>query len=114
ELALGRDQGITITRTKLPDKERNKALGNDVERTVTYELKMKNNKSNTLKLVVEDHIPVSQIEDIKVEMKDKGSAEYNDKTGLLKWNTSINSKENKTLAFTYTITYNKDMPLSMH
>ncbi|MGE0637481.1 MAG: DUF4139 domain-containing protein [Bacteroidia bacterium] len=114
ELALGRDHGITITRTKLPDKERNKALGNDVEKTVTYELKMKNNKSNTLKLVVEDHIPVSQIEDIKVEMKDKGSAEYNDKTGLLKWNTSINSKENKTLAFTYTITYNKDMPLSMH
>jgi uncharacterized protein (TIGR02231 family) len=114
ELALGRDHGITITRTKLPDKERNKPLGNDVEKTVTYELKMKNNKSNTLKLVVEDHIPVSQIEDIKVEMKDKGSAEYNDKTGLLKWNTSINSKENKTLAFTYTITYNKDMPLSMH
>ena len=114
ELALGRDHGITVTRTKLPDKERNKALGNDIEKTVTYELKMKNNKSNTLKLVVEDHIPVSQIEDIKVEMKDKGSAEYNDKTGLLKWNTSINSKENKTLAFTYIITYNKDMPLSMH
>lgn len=114
ELALGRDHGITVTRTKLPDKERNKALGNDVEKTVTYELKMKNNKSNTLKLVVEDHIPVSQIEDIKVEMKDKGSAEYNDKTGILKWNTSISSKENKTLAFTYTITYNKDMPLSMH
>lgn len=114
ELALGRDHGITVTRTKLPDKERNKALGNDVEKTVTYELKMKNNKSNTLKLVVEDHIPISQIEDIKVEMKDKGSAEYNDKTGLLKWNTSISSKENKTLAFTYTITYNKDMPLSMH
>ncbi|MCG3164269.1 MAG: hypothetical protein POELPBGB_00023 [Bacteroidia bacterium] len=114
ELALGRDNGITVTRTKLPDKERNKALGNDVEKTVTYELKMKNNKNNTLKLVVEDHIPVSQIEDIKVEMKDKGSAEYNDKTGLLKWNTSISSKENKTLAFTYTITYNKDMPLSMH
>ncbi len=114
ELALGRDHGITITRTKLPDKERNKPLGNDVEKTVTYELKMKNNKSNTLTLVVEDHIPVSQNEDIKVEMKDVGKAEYNDKTGLLKWNTSIGSKENKTLAFTYTITYNKDMPLSMH
>lgn len=114
ELALGRDHGITITRTKLPDKERNKPLGNDVEKTVTYELKMKNNKSNTLTLVVEDHIPVSQNEDIKVEMKDVGKAEYNDKTGLLKWNTSIGSKENKTLAFTYTITYNKDLQLSMH
>ncbi len=113
ELALGRDHGITVTRTKLPDKERNKPLGNDVEKTVTYELKMKNNKSNTLKLVVEDHIPVSQNEYIKVEMKDKGSAEYNDKTGLVKWNTSINSKENKTLTFTYAITYDKSIPLSM-
>ncbi len=114
ELALGRDHGITITRTKLPDKERNKPLGNDIEKTVTYELKMKNNKSNTLTLVVEDHIPVSQNEDIKVEMKDPGKADYNDKTGLLKWNTSISSKENKTLTFTYAITYNKDLQLSMH
>ncbi len=114
ELALGRDHGITITRTKLPDKERNKALGNNIEKTVTYELKMKNNNSNTLTLVVEDHIPVSQNEDIKVEMKDTGKADYNDKTGLLKWNTSISSKENKTLAFTYSITYNKDLQLSMH
>lgn len=114
ELALGRDHGITVTRTKLPDKQRNKPLGNDIEKTVTYELKMKNNKSNTLKLVVEDHIPVSQNQDIKVEMKDSGKADYNDKTGLLKWNTAISSKEQKTLTFTYAITYNKDMPLSMH
>lgn len=114
ELALGRDHGITVTRTKLPDKEKNKPLGNDVEKTVTYELKMKNNKNNTLTLVVEDHIPVSQNTDIKVEMKDPGKADYNEKTGILKWKTSISSKENKTLAFTYTITYNKDMPLSMH
>jgi len=114
ELALGRDHGITITRTKLPEKEKNKALGNDIEKTITYELKMKNNKSNTLTLVVEDQIPVSQNTDIKVEMKDAGKADYNDKTGLLKWNTNINSKENKTLNFSYSITYNKDMQLSMY
>ena len=113
ELALGRDHGITVTRTKQPDKEKNKPLGNDIEKTVTYDLKMKNNKSNTLTLVIEDHVPVSQTEDIKVEMKDTGKAEYNDKTGQLKWKTSIASKESKTLTFIYTLTYNKDMPLSM-
>jgi hypothetical protein len=39
ELALGRDHGITVTRTKLPDKERNKALGNDVEKRLPTNLK---------------------------------------------------------------------------
>ena len=47
-------------------------------------------------------------------MKDAGKADYNTQTGLLKWNLSVNSKEYKTLKFSYEVTYNKDMPLSMY
>lgn len=114
ELALGRDHGITVTRAKLPEKERNKALGTDVVKTIAYELKMKNNKSVALNIVVEDQIPVSQNQAIKVELKDSGKAEYNDKTGLLKWTQTLSAKEIKTLSFTYSITHNKDMQLSMY
>lgn len=114
DLAFGRDNGITVTRTKLPVKESNKLIGNDITKTITYELRMKNNKSKALNLVVEDQIPLSQNQGIKVEMKDAGKADYNTQTGLLKWNLSVNSKEYKTLKFSYEVTYNKDMPLSMY
>lgn len=114
ELALGRDNGITVTRTKLPVKESNKLLGNDITKTIVYELRMKNNKTKSLNLIVEDQVPLSSNKDIKVEMKDNGTADYNTQTGLLKWNLSVNPKEYKTLKFAYAVTYNKDMPLSMY
>ena len=114
ELALGRDNGITITRTKLPVKENNKLIGNDITKTVSYELRMKNNKTKAVNLVIEDQIPLTQNKDIKIEMKDSGKANYNDKTGLLTWNTTVGTKEYKTLTFSYAVTFNKDMPLSMY
>ncbi len=114
ELALGRDNGITITRTKLPVKESSKLLGNDITKTVSYELRMKNNKAKPVQLIVEDQVPLSTNKDIKVEMKDFGTADYNDKTGLLKWNATVGTKEYKTFVFTYAVTFNKDKPLSMY
>jgi uncharacterized protein (TIGR02231 family) len=114
DLAFGRDNGITVTRTKKPVKENNKLLGSEITKTITYELKMKNNKSKTVNLVIEDQVPLSQNKEIKVEMKDAGNSDYNSQTGLLKWNLTVNSKEYKTLNFTYAVTYNKDMPLSMY
>lgn len=114
ELALGRDNGITVTRTKLPVKESNKLIGNEVTKTIVYELRLKNNKSKSINLVVEDQIPLTINKDIKVEMKETGKADYNTVTGLLKWKETVGSKEYKTLRFSYAVTYNKDMPLSMY
>ena len=114
ELALGRDHGITVTRTKLPVKQKNKLLGTEIVKTITYELKMKNNKNKTVNLVIEDQIPVSQNKDIKVELTEDGKSVFNKDTGLLKWNISLATKENKTLTFSYRVTSDKDMPLSMY
>ena len=114
ELALGRDNGITVTRTKLPVKESNKLLGNDITKTITYELRLKNNKSKAVNITVEDQVPITQNKEIKIKMKDNGKADYNQQTGLLKWSATIGTKEYKTLNFTYAVTYNKDMPLSMY
>ncbi len=55
-----------------------------------------------------------EMKDIKIEMKDSGKANYNDKTGLLQWNTTVGTKEYKTLSFSYAVTFNKDMPLNLY
>lgn len=114
QLALGRDNGIVVTRKKLPVKESNKLLGNEITRTMAYEIRMKNNKGRLINLVVEDQIPVSQNKDIKVELKEKGKADYNDAIGLLKWTINVDPKESKTLKFAYDVTFNKEMPLSLY
>jgi len=114
DLALGRDNGITVTRTKLPGKESTKFLGSEVTKTIVYELRMKNNKSKEIHLIVEDQIPISQNKEIKVALQDGAKADYNERTGLLKWDFSLGTKEYKSLKFAFQVTHNKDMPLSMY
>ena len=113
-LALGRDNGITVTRTRLPEKEKSKLIGTEVTKTIAWELRMKSNKSKAIKLIIEDQVPVSNNKDIRVEVKDTGKAELNATTGLLKWEISLEPKAMKELKFAYEVTHNKDMPLSMY
>ena len=111
ELSLGRDNGITITRTKLPIKENSKLLGSDITKTFAYELRMKNSRGKAINLIVEDQIPVAQSKEIKVEMKNKGDAEYNEQTGLLQWKLNLDPKAYKTLGFSFEVTYDKNKAL---
>ncbi|MFM8916450.1 MAG: DUF4139 domain-containing protein, partial [Bacteroidota bacterium] len=113
DLAMGRDQAITVTRTRMKDKESNKLLGTDITKTVAYELRIKSSKGRAINLKVEDQIPVSSIKEIKVELKDADKADYNAATGSLVWDFKMENKTYKSLKFIYEVTHNKDMPLSM-
>jgi uncharacterized protein (TIGR02231 family) len=113
ELALGRDNGITVSRTKLPEDDKSKLLGSEITKTITYELKVKNNKSGKVNLVIEDQIPLTQNKEIKIELHNKSSAEYNQTTGLLTWDTVMNTKENKSIKFSYSVTYDKDKKIML-
>lgn len=114
DLAMGRDNAITVKRTRMKDKENNKLIGPELVRTIAYELKVKSNKSKSINLVMEDQIPVSGNKDIRVELKDAGKSEYNESTGGLKWEFRLDSQGSKSLKFAYEVTHNKDMPLSMY
>lgn len=112
-LSMGRDRGLQVTRTRMPVKESSKFLGGEMVKTVTYELKVKNYKGATLNVIMEDQIPVAGNKEIKVDLKESARAACNDKTGLLTWNFSMNSKELKTLNVTYSVTSDQNIPLSM-
>lgn len=114
DLAMGRDQAITVTRTRLKDKESNKLFGTEIIRTIAYELRIKSNKGKAINLMVEDQIPVPAMKEIKVELKDSGKADYNPATGSLTWDFKMDSKTYKSIKFSYEVTHNKDMPLSMY
>jgi len=110
DVVLGRDQGISVTRKKLKDKEKTNITGIHKEKTITIEITIRNKKNETVNITVEDQIPVSAEEDIKVSF-DKNSitgASYDETTGALTWNLKIKPRETKTLTFTYKIKYPKN------
>lgn len=114
ELALGRDRGVFLTRKKINDEEKIKKLTGEKEKTITYELAIKNYKSGAINIIIEDQIPVSLNEEIKVELIEKGIAEYNEKTGKLQWKVDVSSKETKKYEFTYSLRFDKDKTLALN
>ena len=114
ELAFGRDRGIFMTRKKISDEEKVKKLSNEKEKTVTYELAIKNFKSGNVNVIIEDHIPVSLDDEIKVELLENSEAVLNKSNGQLEWAVKVRPKETRKYQFSYLLTYDKDKTLALN
>jgi uncharacterized protein (TIGR02231 family) len=112
-ISLGRDQGISITRKKIKDKEVTKTLSNNTEREIIIEVTVKNKKDEKVEIQVEDQIPITGEEEVKVKFQkeDFAGAEINEQTGAINWNLTLAPRESKTLTFSYIISFPKDKTL---
>ena len=111
-LAMGRDNNITAIRKKQKDKEKEKVLGDNKIKDLAYEINIKNAHGYNVDIIVEDQIPVSNLEDIKVELTEKGKAGLNETTGMLTWKSKLKAGASEKLTFAYTVKYDKDKQLS--
>jgi len=112
--SLGRDEGIVIKRETLKDFTEDKFFGSDVERFFGYEITVRNTKSKAIKLTLEDQFPISQNEDIEVEVIDAGGASVNNKNGILTWNLDLNPGETVSKKFTYSVRYPGDRSINLY
>ena len=60
---------------------------------------------------VYDQIPVSTLEEIKVNLIDYSEAKHNTETGEIKWNFSIEPNNSKALNLKYSVKYPKNNQL---
>ncbi len=107
-LSLGKDPNIIVKRTLLKKEMKEKIVGNTKERTMSYELEIKNLKSNNIQLIVKDQLPVTQNAEIIIEPIDLDKANYNTVTGILNWEFELKAKENRKIHFSYRVKHDKD------
>lgn len=110
-LSLGKDPNIIVKRTLLKKECKEKIIGNQAEKTKSFEIEIKNLKGINVELVVQDQIPITQNADITIELLEKGKAVHNPTTGLLEWKFTLKPKESEKLNFSYKVKHNKDMNL---
>ncbi|MCE2740752.1 MAG: DUF4139 domain-containing protein [Sphingobacteriales bacterium] len=109
QLNLGRDKSMVVNRKKIKDKTKIKTLENEKIETRTIEILVRNTKSQSILIDIEDQIPVSQNpNEIKVTLIDANGANLDETSGLLTWNLKIASKETKKISFTYEVRYPKN------
>src|SRR5690606_4726649 len=92
-LSLGKDQNISVTRTLINDKSGTKTLSSRKVQDFVYEISIRNNKKESVALIVEDQIPISSNTDIEITLTDKGGAKVDEEKGKLTW--EINLKPNE-------------------
>lgn len=107
-VSLGRDKRIIVKRDKLKDFTTRKTLGSNQRDSYAWEISVRNAKTETIKIVVEDQLPISQNSQIEVTPVDMGGSKYNSDTGKMIWEFSINPSETRKIVYKYDIKYPKD------
>lgn len=111
-LTLGEDKRITIKRQPVKDKTFTKSISStNKEQQFSYEITVRNNKSEKIQIKLKDQIPITVDRQIIITMVDKGNAEYEEKTGILTWNISLNANETQKINFSYKINSLKNSDL---
>ncbi|MEN8927734.1 MAG: DUF4139 domain-containing protein [Flavobacteriales bacterium] len=112
-ISLGNDRNVRIKRTKDKEKSRDKVFSNRKSTTISYDLFVKNMSTRKYNIIVEDHIPVSRDKSIEVTLESKSRANFNEKTGLMKWEFDLKARGNKKLNYTYKVEYDNNKRLDL-
>lgn len=111
-ISLGRDKRIVVKREKQKDLTSRKVIGNSQRESYVWEISVRNTKPESVKILVEDQLPVTQNSQIEVTPVDLGGAKFDAITGKLSWNLTIQPNEMKKLVYKFDVKYPKDRQVS--
>lgn len=108
DLSFGRDSKVIVTRTKIKDFNNEKVMGNNRKMTYSYEMVIKNNRKSAINIDLEDQKPISQSNEIVVEVTEASKGQINPDDGKVSWKFLIPPGESQKIIYTYTIKYPKN------
>ena len=107
QISLGSDKQVSVKREKVKAFTTRQFIGNKKEETKTWKITVRNNKKQQINMVIYDQVPVSTLEEIKVELDKNNGAHFNAKTGEMKWNFSLAPNSKKDFNLKYNVKYPK-------
>jgi uncharacterized protein (TIGR02231 family) len=108
KLSLGKDQRIIGKREELKDYKARKTFGSNIKESFGYQVSVRNTKGESVKIVLEDQVPVSQDSDIEVSLDEIEGGLTDKNTGKITWEFDLPPSQNKQISLKYTVKYPKD------
>lgn len=105
---------VVVERERVDNHKAQSFLGNTRIVNRHYKISLKNTRSEAVTVVVQDRIPYSQNEQIKVENKKYGNANYDEQTGILTWTIKLRPNASETVEFRYEIRYPKGKKVNLN
>ena len=113
-ISLGIDPNVIVTREKLKNFKSSSFLGNNRIVNKGYKIEIKNNKKTPIKLLLEDRVPISQNEKIKLSDIETNNANFTKDTGIIKWTIELKANQKSEKEFSYTVKYPKDKRINLN
>ncbi len=104
-ISLGKDNKISVERTKLKDKSKTKTIGARQKVEVAWEIKIKNNGGANIPLILKDQMPISNNADIKVKYGETPGGSVDEVTKIITWTFPTGITGTKSLSFDYSVDY---------
>lgn len=109
--SFGKDNKISVERTRIKEKSKSKTIGTRQRFEVTWEIKVKNNGGAMIPLIVKDQFPISNNADIKVKNGEFPSGNLDQKTGIITWSLLKGIIGLQSFTFDYSVDYQTGMAL---
>lgn len=113
KISLGRDKNIIVNREKTKDFTTRQFIGSKKQENRAWNISIKNNKSQKISISIFDQIPVSTLEEIKVELDKSNTGKFNAENGEILWRFELNPSSTKNLNLRYSVKYPKDRELTL-
>ena len=113
-LTLGRDKRVVVKKEKLVDYSSVKFLGSNKLQKISYEITAKNNKQDTVRIMLKDQYPLSTLKEIEVELTEANGAIVNTDIGTLTWKLELAPGESKKIQFSYNVKYPKERLVNLN
>lgn len=111
QISLGRDKNVVIDRQKISNFSSKKFIGSKKEENRDWRIIVKNNKSERINMLVLDQIPLSTLDEIKVEILEFSNGKQDLNTGKIQWEFDLEPNKSKIIDLKYLVKYPKNRNL---
>lgn len=107
-ISLGKDKSIIIERKRLKEFSSKQFLSSYKTENRTYEISVRNNKSQSIKIIIQDQFPISTTKEISIDEQEYQEAQLDKDTKILTWKYELSPKQEKKHLFRYSVKYPKN------
>ncbi len=111
DIYLGHDKSIMLQREKLKQFDKRNFIGNKRVDSRSHKIVIKNNKSQSINIIIKDQLPVSTDSSIEVEDEELTDGIKNKDNGEITWKIQLTRGEQRELILRYTVKCPKDSNL---
>jgi uncharacterized ubiquitin-like protein YukD/uncharacterized coiled-coil protein SlyX len=112
-ISLGVDKNVVVSRERIKNYNEKQVLGSSQRANRGFVIDVKNRKTQTINLLIEDQIPVSNTSEVIVENEELSNGKLDESTGKITWNFKLKPDEQKKLDLKYRVKYPKNKTINL-